>query len=82
MKISPFEKKCLALNIGYDNAVCDGETCQHKLTCVRYMLHMKAVLEKYSYPLAYMVCAPKFNFELCYWKYDETRISQMGERSH
>lgn len=46
------------------------------------MLHMKAVLEKYPYPLAYMVCAPKFNFEICYWEYDGKRISKMGERSH
>lgn len=82
MEYENFEQHCLDLNISYDNAVCDGETCQHKLTCVRYMLHKKAVLEKYPYPLAYMVCAPKFNFELCYWKYDDTRISQMGERSH
>lgn len=82
MSVTTFERQCLNLGISYDNAVCDGEVCNHKETCIRYMLHVKALLEKYPYPIAYMVCNPDFNLELCYWKYDNTRISQMGERSH
>lgn len=82
MSLTPFKQKCLSLDIGYDNSVCDGEICPHKETCIRYMLHVKAVLEKYPYPLAYMVCNPDFNFELCYWNYDNERIHKMGERSY
>lgn len=74
MDYDDFEQRCLELNISYDNAVCDGRCCPHKLTCIRYMLHKKAVLEKYPYPIAYMMCNPKYNFELCYIKYDNERI--------
>lgn len=63
MKISPFEKKCLALNIGYDHDVCDGKYCEWRMTCLRYMLHKKALLEQHSRPLAYLVT--KFRIKEC-----------------
>lgn len=69
MGISPFEKKCLSLNIGYDHNVCDGKYCEKRMTCVRYMLHKKAVLEEYNKPLSYVV--GKFRFEECYKKYEQ-----------
>jgi hypothetical protein len=69
MELSPFEKKCLSLNIGYDHDVCDGKHCEKRMTCVRYMLHKKAVLEYYNKPLWYVV--RKFNFEECYMKYEQ-----------
>lgn len=69
MNLSSFEKKCLALNIGYDYDVCDGEYCEKRMTCVRYMLHKKAVLEEYSEPLWYVV--RKFKLEVCYKKYEQ-----------
>ena len=68
MELSPFEKKCLALNIGYDHEVCDGKYCEKRMTCVRYMLHKKAVLEDYDKPLHYVV--KKFNFGDCYKKHE------------
>ena len=68
MDLSPFEKKCLALNIGYDHDVCDGKYCEKRMVCVRYMLHKKAVLEDYDKPLHYVV--KKFNFGDCYKKYE------------
>ena len=68
MNLSPFEKKCLALNLGYDHNVCDGKYCEKRMTCVRYMLHKKAVLEVYNNPLSYVV--RKFMFEECYKKYE------------
>ena len=68
MDLSPFEKKCLALNIGYDHDVCHGKYCEKRMTCVRYMLHKKAVLEVYNNPLSYVV--RKFRFEECYKKYE------------
>lgn len=68
MELSPFEKKCLSLNIGYDHCVCDGKYCERRMTCVRYMLHKKAVSEQYSRPLAYLVT--KFRIKECYWKYE------------
>lgn len=79
MNPTPFEQKCLALNISYDNFVCDGEVCPHKETCIRYMLHVKAVLEKCPYPLAYMVCNLDFNFELYYLNY-ETAVVHKEQR--
>ena len=69
MSVSPFEKKCLSLNIGYDHSVCDGKYCEKRMTCVRYMLHKKAVLEEYNKPLPYIVT--KFKFDKCYWKYEQ-----------
>lgn len=70
MNLSPFEKKCLALNIGYDHDVCDGKYCEKRMTCVRYMLHKKAVLQGYSLPLYYLVGKPKYNHSECYMKYE------------
>lgn len=69
MNLSPFEKKCLSLNIGYDHDICDGKYCEKRMTCVRYMLHKKAVLEGYNNPLSYVV--RKFRFEECYKKYEQ-----------
>jgi hypothetical protein len=69
MDLSPFEKKCLALNIGYDHDACEGKYCEKRMTCVRYMLHKKAVLEEYGKPLSYVV--RKFKFEECYKKYEQ-----------
>jgi hypothetical protein len=69
MNLSPFEKKCLALNIGYGHDVCDGKYCEKRMTCVRYMLHKKAVLEEYNNPLWYV--GRKFRFEECYKKYEQ-----------
>lgn len=68
MDLSPFEKKCLALNIGYDHDVCDGMYCEKRMTCVRYMLYKKAVLKGYDKILYYVV--KKFNFRDCYKKYE------------
>ena len=68
MDLSTFEKKCLALNIGYDHDVCDGKYCERRMTCVRYMLHKKAVLEEYNKPLPYV--AKKYGFVNCYKKYE------------
>lgn len=68
MELSPFEKKCLALNIGYDHTVCNGRHCEHRMTCVRYMLHTKANLEGYGGALYYIDF--KFNFLVCYKKYE------------
>ena len=69
MELSPFEKKCLTLTIGYDHCVCDGKYCERKMTCIRYMLHKKAALEEYNKPLSYIV--RKFKFEECYKKYEQ-----------
>lgn len=71
MDLSAFEKKCLALNIGYDHDVCDGKYCERRMTCVRYMLHKKAVLEEYNKPLPYIV--RKFKFEECFKEYEQTQ---------
>ena len=68
MNLSPFEKKCLALNLGYDHNVCDGKYCEKRMTCVRYMLHKKAVLEEYNKPLPYV--GKKYGFVNCYKKYE------------
>ena len=68
MDLSTFEKKCLALNLGYNHNVCDGKYCEKRMTCVRYMLYKKAVLEVYNNPLSYVV--RKFRFEECYKKYE------------
>lgn len=71
MELSPFEKKCLALNIGYDHDVCDGKYCEKRMTCVRYMLHKKAViLEDNKMPLAYIFGKQKYNYSICYKKYE------------
>ena len=69
MNLNPFEKKCFELKIGYDHDVCDGKYCKKRMTCVRYMLHKKAVLEEYNKPLSYVV--RKFRFEECYKKYEQ-----------
>lgn len=67
MNLSPFEKKCLALNLGYDHDVCEGRFCTKRQTCVRYMLYKKAKLEGYKERLIYIVCNPRYNE--CYVKY-------------
>ena len=48
----------------------NGKYCERRMTCVRYMLHKKAVLEEYNKPLPYVV--RKFKFEECYKKYEQT----------
>ena len=70
MKLSPFEKNCLSLNIGYDHDLCDGKYCEKRMTCVRYMLHKKATLLDYKLPLAYIFGKQKYNFKICYEKYE------------
>lgn len=65
--LSKFEKKCLALNIGYDNIVCDGKYCAYRMTCIRYMLHKKATIERYEGELYYV---RKFFNKECYLKYE------------
>lgn len=69
MELSPFEKKCLALSIGYDHDVCDGKYCERKMTCVRYMLFKKAELENRSMDCLYHIVR-KFDFKNCYKKYE------------
>lgn len=39
----------------YDNALCSGARCSMKETCVRYLTHLKAVKERYPYPIAYLM---------------------------
>lgn len=68
MELSKFEKKCLALAIGYDNSVCDGKYCERKLDCIRYMIYKKAILEEFPRNLYYI--QKKYNDE-CYWKYGQ-----------
>lgn len=67
MELSKFEKKCLALTIGYDHSVCDGKYCERKLTCLRYMLHTKARLEERNGCLSYI--GKTFN-DNCYVKHE------------
>ena len=42
---------------------------EKRMTCVRYMLHKKAILEGYDKPLYYVV--KKFNLGDCYKKYEQ-----------
>lgn len=71
MELSPFEKKCLALNIGYDHDVCDGKYCERKMTCVRYMLHKRAeILQDNITPLPYIFGKQKYKYSECYKKYE------------
>ena len=69
MKLSPFEKKCLSLNIGYDHDLCDGKYCEKRMTCVRYMLHKKWQLDTFGVNFSYV--EKKYN-DKCYLKYEET----------
>lgn len=39
----------------YDNTLCDNEKCEKKDTCVRYLTHLKALKERYPYPLSIYV---------------------------
>lgn len=39
----------------YDYSLCDNEACGKKETCMRYLTHLKAVAEKYPYPVAYLL---------------------------
>ena len=39
----------------YDYTLCDNEECKKKETCMRYLTHLKAVAEKYPYPVAYLL---------------------------
>lgn len=43
----------------YDNTLCEGEGCRRKEKCVRYLTHLKAVKEKWPYPVAYMLWVGK-----------------------
>ena len=71
MDLSPFEKKCLSLNIGYDHDVCDGKYCERKMTCVRYMLHKRAgILQDNITPLPYIFGKQKYKYLECYKKYE------------
>ena len=71
MDLSPFEKKCLSLNIGYDHDVCDGKYCERKMTCVRYMLHKRAeILQDNTTPLSYIFGKQKYKYSECYKKYE------------
>ena len=35
----------------YDYDLCDNNACTRKLTCKRYLTYLKAVEEKYPYPV-------------------------------
>lgn len=71
MYLSPFERKCLSLNIGYDHDVCDGKYCERKMTCVRYMLHKRAeILQDNTAPLPYIFGKQKYKYSECYKKYE------------
>lgn len=71
MDLSPFEKKCLSLNIGYDHDICDGKYCEKRQTCIRYMLHKKAeILEDNIIPLSYIFGKMKYKYSECYKKYE------------
>ena len=72
MDLSPFEKKCLALNLGYDHDVCDGKYCEKRMTCLRYMLHKRAeILQDNITPLPYIFGKQKYNYTICYKKYEQ-----------
>lgn len=43
----------------YFNTLCNGGNCSIKETCVRYLTHLKAVKDRYPYPIPYML--PKDN---------------------
>ena len=74
MELSRFEKRCLALTDSYDHDVCDGKYCQWKLTCLRYMLHVRAEFEGHNPKCLYYI-QRKFDYEHCYLKY-ESRIDR------
>lgn len=72
-KYKTFAQRCMSLPIGFDQTLCDGNTCPHRRKCVRYMLHVKKRLTSTPGNAFYMVCAPKYNYELCFWSYEELK---------
>lgn len=72
-KLDSFEQRCFDLPYGFDQILCDGKCCPHRRKCVRYMLHVKKRLTATTGAAFYLVCAPKYNFALCFWNYYETK---------
>lgn len=77
-----FAQRCMKLPYGYDQELCDGKTCGHRRKCIRYMLHVKKRLEAYEGAAHYMVCAPKYNFALCFWSYEDMRKELEKKNGH
>lgn len=68
-----FSQRCMDLPYGFDHTLCEGNKCGHRRKCVRYMLHVKKRLTATPGAAFYMVCAPKYNFALCFWNYYEKK---------
>lgn len=73
LKYDTFAKRCMELPYGFDQDLCDGKTCPHRRKCIRYMLHVKKRLTATPGAASYMVCAPKYNYALCFWNYYEMK---------
>lgn len=83
IKYDTFAQRCMSLPFGYDETLCEGQTCPHRRKCVRYMLHVKKRLTATPGAAFYMMCAPKYNFELCFWSYEETKRQwELKSNSH
>lgn len=73
LKYVSFAQRCMDLPYGFDQILCDGKCCPQRRKCVRYMLHVKKRLTATTGAAFYMMCAPKYNFALCFWNYYETK---------
>lgn len=76
LRYTTFAQRCIDLPYGFDNTLCDGRTCARRRKCIRYMLHVKKRLTATPGSAFYMVCAPKYNFALCFWDYYELHKPQ------